>query len=58
MNEIKITHPRAYEEWTTAEDNRLRDLFRQRATIPAIANALQRQPTAIRARFKKFNLLS
>jgi hypothetical protein len=57
MNEIKTAHPRAYEEWTTAEENRLRDLFRQRATITAIANALQRQPSAIRARLKKFNLL-
>ena len=57
VNEIKIAHPRAYEEWTRAEDNRLKDLFGGKATIPSIAIALQRQPTAIRARLRRFNLL-
>jgi hypothetical protein len=57
MNQIKIAHPRAYKEWTPAEEARLTELFKRRNPIRSIADALDRQPGGIRARLIKLNLL-
>lgn len=56
-NEIKIAHPRAYEEWTPSEEAKLIELFKSRTPIRSIAQTLDRQPGGIRARLKRLNLL-
>ena len=57
MQEIRKKHPRAYEQWTIAEQSKLTELFRTRMSINEIAEMLQRRPGAIRARLEKLHLL-
>jgi DNA-binding NarL/FixJ family response regulator len=58
VEEIHQQHPRAYEKWTDDEDARLTELFRSGNTAKQIAETLQRQPSAIRSRLAKLNLIS
>lgn len=58
MGEIRAANPRAYEKWSTEEDARLTHLFRAGSGVPQIAATLQRQPSAIRSRLAKLNLVS
>jgi hypothetical protein len=55
--EIKIAHPRAYEEWTPSEEAKLVGLFKNRTPIRSIAQTLYRRPGGIRARLIKLKLL-
>ena len=57
MAEIHVGHPRAYEKWSAEEDARLTHLFRAGSGVPQIAATLQRQPSAIRSRLAKLNLV-
>jgi hypothetical protein len=57
MEEIHKAHPRAYEKWSDCEDDRLRQLFLSQTPVKQIALTLQRQPSAIRSRLTKLNLL-
>jgi hypothetical protein len=57
MEEIRKKHPRAYEQWTIAEQSKLTELFTTRTSINEIAETLQRRPGAIRARLEKLHLL-
>jgi hypothetical protein len=57
VHQIRIAHPRAYAEWTPAEEAKLTELFKRRDPIRSIAQALDRQPGGIRARLIKLNLL-
>ena len=57
LDEIQHLHPRAYENWTDEEDGRLTQLFRSGQTATQIAETLSRQPSAIRSRLKKLNLV-
>ena len=54
---IQETHPRAYEPWTKAEDERLRQRYRQSVAINDLAGEFQRKPGGIRSRLKKLGLL-
>jgi DNA-binding NarL/FixJ family response regulator len=54
--QIRQVHTNAYEKWSPEEDERLRQLNHSGSTITEIANALHRQPSAIRSRLTKLNL--
>jgi DNA-binding NarL/FixJ family response regulator len=56
LDEIRQTHPHAYEKWTTADDERLRQLSSEGKSVKEMADALQRQPGAIRSRLGKLGL--
>jgi DNA-binding CsgD family transcriptional regulator len=58
LDEIQQLHPRAYEKWADEEDARLTQLFRSGNPPQQIAETLQRQPSAIRSRLKKLELIS
>jgi DNA-binding CsgD family transcriptional regulator len=58
LEEIQQLHPRAYEKWTDEEDAQLTELFRSGKTAQQTAETLQRQPSAVRSRLKKLNLIS
>ncbi len=57
LQEIKKKYPRAYEKWTVEEENRLKDYFETGRRIPFIASDLQRQPSAIRSKLIKMQLI-
>jgi DNA-binding CsgD family transcriptional regulator len=56
LDDIRQAHPHAYEKWTPAEDERLRQLSREGKSVKELADALQRQPGAIRSRLGKLGL--
>jgi hypothetical protein len=56
-NEIKIAHPRAYEEWTPFEEAKFIELFQNRTPIRSIADALDRQHDGVRARLIRLKVL-
>ena len=53
MDQVKQTHPRAYEVWTPEEDKRLIDMFESGHSIDSIAAELRRGPGAIESRLKR-----
>ena len=57
IQDIQETHPRAYEPWTKAEDERLRQRYKQGVAINDLAKEFQRKPGGIRSRLKKLGLL-
>jgi hypothetical protein len=57
LEQIRSSNPRAYEKWTDEEDKRLRELFAAGESQNRIGEILQRQPSAIRSRLTKFNLI-
>jgi hypothetical protein len=58
LSEVRKTHPRAYEKWTSEEDARLRAGFENGMGRAELAKELQRQPSAITSRLQKLGLLS
>src|SRR5882724_8493659 len=58
VDELREDHPRAYQPWTSEEDEQLRQLFRSGATVNEIGNTLKRQTGAIRNRLGKLNFLT
>ena len=46
-------HPRAYERWSTEEDEQLLSFFKEGLNAKEIAQKLERQPSAIESRMKK-----
>ena len=57
VSDIRSTHARAYERWSEADDNFLRQSVGDGSTVAQIANRLQRQRSAIRSRILKLNLV-
>jgi hypothetical protein len=53
---IKKRHRRAYERWTPEEDASLRQQFAAGRSIPELAGAFQRQPSAIDSRVRRLVL--
>lgn len=51
---VREKHPRAYERWSDEEDVRLRALYEEGRTVMEIAEILQRQPSAISSRLKRY----
>ena len=56
MAEIRQTHHRAYEKWSSEEDAKLTSRFRSGASIRELAENHERQASAIRSRLAKLNL--
>lgn len=56
LAEVRRRHPRAYEKWSPAEDDRLRRLYLAGVGIEQMARDLHRQPSAIRSRLSKLGL--
>ena len=57
LAKIRKVYSRAYEKWTGEEDARLAQLVRSGYNVEEIAAQLQRQPSAIRSRMLKRNLV-
>jgi len=57
MAEIKKVNPRAYEKWTEEEDERLIQEVKNGISAKVIAQSHERQPSAIRSRMVKLNLV-
>jgi DNA-binding NarL/FixJ family response regulator len=57
LAEVRRKHPRAYDKWTTAEDDRLKDMLSDGAAVAQIARELERQPSAIRSRLNRLGLV-
>jgi len=55
---IRRDNPRAYEKWTAEDDAQLRQLLQSQTPQKEIARILQRQPSAIRSRLVKLNLVA
>jgi hypothetical protein len=53
LTRIKAQYPRAYERWTLDEERQLAALVEQGLNVKAIAQALQRQPSAIHSRLRR-----
>ena len=57
MQEVRESHPRAYEPWSPDEEENLKSLFKAGQTINGIASTLGRQSSAIRSRLKRLGLI-
>ncbi len=57
MVKIKHRYPRAYERWTDEEDARMSAMHEQGRTVAEMAQQMERQPSAIRARLAKLALI-
>lgn len=53
VDEIRRRYPRAYEKWTTEEEEELRLKYLEGMRTSELADYLQRQPGAIRARLSR-----
>jgi len=53
MADVRLSHPRAYERWSEEEDEQLKKMLDDGLTPEKIAEALQRQPSAIFSRIRK-----
>ena len=58
LDDIKQTYPKAYERWTSDEDEQLKTKYHEGVGIAELATFFQRQPGAIRSRLAKLGLLS
>ena len=56
IKSVRERHPRAYERWNEAEEERLRHLHGQGRNVKQISKELQRQPGAVRSRLDKLGL--
>ena len=56
VDELRRRYPRAYEPWDAQEEARLAMFVERRASVSAIAQALERQPLAVRIRIKRLGL--
>ena len=58
LKHIHERHPRAYALWSEEEDQKIIQLFRSGQTAKQIAQATERQPTAIASRLMRLGVLS
>ena len=54
LSEIKLKRSKAYEKWTDEEDKKLRNFMKTKKSVQDISVILERQPSAIRSRIRKF----
>ena len=57
LEEIRAEHPNAYRKWDDYQDWRLSRLVQDGKSVDEMALALQRQPSAVRSRMEKLNLI-
>ncbi len=58
LAQIQDRYRRAYERWTPEEDLSLRQQHAEDRSVAELAEALQRQPSAIRSRLRRLGLES
>ncbi|MCG2767235.1 MAG: hypothetical protein L6435_02480 [Anaerolineae bacterium] len=58
LSDIRREHPRAYEKWSTEEEQRLEQMVAAGQSTRDIASDLGRQPSAIQSRIKRLGLAS
>ena len=56
VEEMRQSHPRAYEPWTSEEDERLREMQSEGLGVSELARDFGRQPGAIRSRLNKLDI--
>ena len=56
LDDIRQAHPKAYEPWTSEEDEHLKEMQRAGRSISEMARNFGRQPGAIRSRLKKLDM--
>lgn len=56
LEQVKRAHPNAYQPWTEAEDEQLREESGSGMTVREIAGEHQRRPSAIASRLKKLGI--
>ena len=56
VQQVRLSHPRAYEPWSSSEEQQLMHLFESGLSIDNIAAALERRPSAIRTRLNRLGL--
>ena len=56
MHQVRVSHPRAYEPWSSSEEQRLAHLFESGLSIDNIAAVLERRPSAVRTRLNRLGL--
>ncbi|MCL4271212.1 MAG: hypothetical protein KJZ72_16770 [Anaerolineales bacterium] len=56
FEKVRQKYPRAYEKWSVKEDLMLRKKYAEGLRIKDIAEILQRQPAAIKARLSKYEI--
>lgn len=57
LAQIKSRYPQAYAPWTSQDDKELVAMYQAGKQILAIAEHFQRQPSAIRSRLNKLNVV-
>ncbi|WP_204106082.1 MULTISPECIES: hypothetical protein [Spirulina sp. CCY15215] len=57
LDKIRKKYPKAYTKWTTEEDEELGILFNNGMSIKDLAKHFQRQPSAMRSRLQKLDLI-
>jgi hypothetical protein len=57
LDEIRRKHPRAYENWTEAEDAELANYYKEGLSVSQLAEKHQRKRGAIHSRLKKLGLV-
>lgn len=58
LEDVRQTHPKAYERWTLDEDDQLKVKYQEGVSVSELSTYFQRQPNAIRSRLAKLGLLS
>jgi hypothetical protein len=56
LQKIKAKHQNAYEPWSSDDDELLKTSFAAGMSVDALAKTLQRRPSAIRSRLRKFGV--
>jgi len=57
LDVIRRAYPKAYERWTSEEDEQLKTKYLEGIGVGELATLFQRQPSAIRSRLAKLRLL-
>lgn len=57
IEEIKKESPNAYKEWTTEEEEKLKEQFNQGISLEELSKQLQRQVGGIKSRLKRLGLI-
>lgn len=57
LNNIRQKFPKAYAKWSTGEDIKLENEFKNGKSIEELSDSFQRKPGGIRSRLIKLNLI-
>ncbi|MYA04868.1 MAG: hypothetical protein F4Y37_09705 [Caldilineaceae bacterium SB0664_bin_22] len=57
LQQVREAHPRAYERWSSVEEQKLISLYKSGLSIARMSSTLERQPSAIKSRLKRLGLI-